>query len=139
MLLILLLNKALEEYWYWSWTPHQYQDFLILTLILTKGRGIILIWTKNPSQYQDILILILILKKGIWGILILINKVSQYQDILILILIKALSNFDLDIEEISRFQAQASFLRKLSCLHFWLQQMAFQHKPLMWGTYSSHK
>ena len=50
--------------------------------------------------------------------------------VLILILIKALSNFDLDIEEISRFQAQASFLRKLSCLHFWLQQMAFQHKPL---------
>ena len=78
------------------------------------------------SRYIDLDIDI---KKGIWGILILNNKVSQYQDILILI--KALSNFDLDIEEISRFQAQASFLRKLSCLHFWLQQMAFQHKPLM--------
>ena len=84
LILILVLNKALEEYWYWLLNPRQYQDILILKLILNKAFEEYWYWLLSPSQYQDILILKLILYKVLEEYWYCLRNHNQYQDILIL-------------------------------------------------------
>ena len=84
LILILVLNKALEEYWYWLLNPRQYQDILILKLILNKAFEEYWYWLLSPRQYQDILILKLILYKVLEEYWYWLRNHNQYQDILIL-------------------------------------------------------
>ena len=84
LILILVLNKALEEYWYWLLNPRQYQDILILKLILNKAFEEYWYWLLSPRQYQDILILKLILYKVLEEYWYCLRNHNQYQDILIL-------------------------------------------------------
>ena len=84
LILILVLNKALEEYWYWLLNPRQYQDILILKLILNKAFEEYWYWLLSPRQYQDILILKLILYKVLEEYWYCLRNHNQYQNILIL-------------------------------------------------------
>ena len=84
LLLILILSKSWEEYWYWLSRGNQYQDFLILILILNRSLEKYWYWLGRMNQYQDILILILILYKALDEYWYCLVNHNQYQGILIL-------------------------------------------------------
>ena len=100
MILILILNRSLEKYWYWLGRMNQYQDILILILILYKALDEYWYCLVNHNQYQGILILFIGLESQFCPSLLpssdldidtILTRSWQYQDFLILLLILILS------------------------------------------------